>query len=249
MRTSLKLLTVGLVLVTAAVAGCSSTTAGPAGAIQDDVAVVPPPRPDGGQPMVAATQGASCADGGVCVFGDTGPGGGVVFYVASTPFSAPGTACDSNCLYLETPLYDVGGATAWCAGGPGAASGFYVDAPGTAIGSGYMNTQAMLGTTNSPPTTICAGGAAQAASTPTGGLTDWYLPAEDELQTLYDAMSIYTLTTEYGVVFGANPPAYWGSTAYSANYAKAYCQNFNMGNPAECDKTQDAAGVHQVRAF
>jgi hypothetical protein len=66
---------------------------------------------------------------------------------------------------------------------------------------------------------------------------------------LYDAMSTYNLTTEYGVVFGANPPTYWGSTAYSANYAKAYCQNFNMGNPAECDKTQDAAGVHQVRAF
>jgi len=37
MRTGLKLLTVGLVLVTAAVAGCSSTTAGPAGAIQDEV--------------------------------------------------------------------------------------------------------------------------------------------------------------------------------------------------------------------
>ena len=37
MRTRLKLLTVGLVLVTAAVAGCSSTTAGPDGAIQDDV--------------------------------------------------------------------------------------------------------------------------------------------------------------------------------------------------------------------
>ena len=37
MRTRLKLLTVGLVLVTAAVAGCSSTTAGSAGAIQDDV--------------------------------------------------------------------------------------------------------------------------------------------------------------------------------------------------------------------
>ena len=37
MRRRLKLLTVGLVLVTAAVAGCSSTTAGSAGAIQDDV--------------------------------------------------------------------------------------------------------------------------------------------------------------------------------------------------------------------
>ena len=38
----MKLLTVGLVLVTAAVAGCSSTTAGPDGAIQDDVELAPP---------------------------------------------------------------------------------------------------------------------------------------------------------------------------------------------------------------
>ena len=42
MRTRLKLLTVGLVLVTAAVAGCSSTTAGPDGAIQDDVELAAP---------------------------------------------------------------------------------------------------------------------------------------------------------------------------------------------------------------
>ena len=38
----MKLLTVGLVLVTAAVAGCSSTTAGPDGAIQDDVELAAP---------------------------------------------------------------------------------------------------------------------------------------------------------------------------------------------------------------
>jgi hypothetical protein len=42
MRSGLKLLTVGLVLVTAAVAGCSSTTAGSAGAEQDDVPTVAP---------------------------------------------------------------------------------------------------------------------------------------------------------------------------------------------------------------
>ena len=41
MRKSLKLLTVGLVLVTASAAGCSSTTSGPAGAIQDDIASAP----------------------------------------------------------------------------------------------------------------------------------------------------------------------------------------------------------------
>ena len=43
MRTRMKLLTVGLVLVTAGVAGCSSTTAGSAGAIQDDVELAASP--------------------------------------------------------------------------------------------------------------------------------------------------------------------------------------------------------------
>ena len=243
MRTRMKLMTVGLVLVTAAVAGCSSTTAGSAGAIQDDVVAAP-----GSDPTASPTS-SSCADGGVCVFGDTGPGGGVVFYVASTPFSAPGTACDSSCLYLETAKYDVGGATVWCAG-PADVAGYSVDATGTAIGSGYMNTQAMLGTTNTPPATICTSGAAQAASTPLGGLTDWYLPATDELTTLYEAMASNDLTTKYGVVFGTTPPDYWTSTqASDKNYANAYCQNFEMGQFGECDKLTDPQGVHQVRAF
>jgi hypothetical protein len=65
----MKLLTVGLVLVTAAVAGCSSTTAGPAGAIQDDVELAasapasasaastsPAPSPDPVSPSPAPTE-------------------------------------------------------------------------------------------------------------------------------------------------------------------------------------------------
>ena len=69
MRTRTKLLTVGLVLVTAAVAGCSSTTAGPAGAIQndDELAVTSsasPMSPSAGatsspDPVVSPTDSAS----------------------------------------------------------------------------------------------------------------------------------------------------------------------------------------------
>ena len=260
MRTRLKLLTVGLVLVTVAVAGCSST-AGSSGAVQDDASSAEAassagkaaPAPSPASSSAASTSPApSCADGGVCVLGDTGPGGGVVFYVASTPwgtadpFSAPGTVCDNNCIYLEAAQSNQG-RTAWCASGPGSASNFYVDAPGTVIGSGYLNTQAMLGTTNSPPTTICAGGAAQVASTPTGGLTDWYLPAEDELIALYQAGN-----DGPGVEFdglGTHSFSFWGSTADSANYAMAYCLNVNNPKSSQCNKTQDAAGVVQVRAF
>jgi len=61
MRTRMKLLTVGLVLVTAAVAGCSSTTAGPAGAIQDDVAAAPAPEPPAPSPTSSSAGPTSSA--------------------------------------------------------------------------------------------------------------------------------------------------------------------------------------------
>jgi len=47
------------------------------------------------------TVAVTCAAGGTCVVGDTGPGGGIVFYVASTAFTATGTTCNTTCLYLE----------------------------------------------------------------------------------------------------------------------------------------------------
>jgi len=43
----------------------------------------------------------SCALDGICAVGDTGPGGGTVFYVSANAFSAPGSACDTNCHGLE----------------------------------------------------------------------------------------------------------------------------------------------------
>ena len=64
MGTRLKLLTVGLVLVTAAMAGCSSTTAGSLGAVQDDASASasssaastsPAPSPDPVTPTAEPT--------------------------------------------------------------------------------------------------------------------------------------------------------------------------------------------------
>ena len=236
-----------LVCLGMGLAGCSSTSAGPSGGVQD--AVVESPSATGTPPAAveASAPAVSCADGGVCQFGDTGPGGGVVFYVASAPFSAPGTACGDDCMYLETPKFDAAGPLIWC-GGPGAAAGFSVEAMGTAIGSGWLNTQAMLGTTNSPPAEICTSGAAQAASTPVGGLSDWYLPSTDEMSTLLAAMVNGSLTTQYGVTFTSN--AYWTSTQASGkNNATAYCQGFTSLKMGTCDKTTNPQAVHAVRAF
>lgn len=44
---------------------------------------------------------ATCAQGGPCVVGDRGPGGGIVFYVSASNFTSTGSTCNTACKYLE----------------------------------------------------------------------------------------------------------------------------------------------------
>ncbi len=226
MRTRLKLLTVGLVLVTAAVAGCSSTTEGPSGAVQDDV-------PAAADAPVAAAAGASCASGGQCQEGETGPGGGTVFYAG--PFSAPGTVCGDNCFYLEAQPSSIG-SFPWCEG-PGAASNDLIGATGMAIGTGYSNTQAMLGTHSTSPAEVCTSGAANEAVAPWGGYSDWYLPAVEELQPLFEAL-----------VISPNAP-YWTSTQDSPNKPQLLWSQPGSDEETSTVDDSDSASVIPIRAF
>ena len=50
---------------------------------------------------VTAPAPASCADGGVCVVGNTGPGGGIVSFVSGSNFTSTGSSCDLACRYIE----------------------------------------------------------------------------------------------------------------------------------------------------
>ena len=43
----------------------------------------------------------SCILDGICAVGDTGPGGGTIYFASVSAFTAPGTICDTNCHYLE----------------------------------------------------------------------------------------------------------------------------------------------------
>lgn len=43
----------------------------------------------------------NCILDGVCSVGDSGPGGGTVYFVSTNAFSAPGSACNTDCHYLE----------------------------------------------------------------------------------------------------------------------------------------------------
>ena len=126
MGTRLKLLTVGLVLVTAAMAGCSSTTAGSLGAVQDDASasasssaastspapspdpVSPSPGPTGAtaSPTASPTDSPAllggksnpyCNSGLEYSCGEVGPGGGIVFLAVSTPFSLSNGYTTASC--------------------------------------------------------------------------------------------------------------------------------------------------------
>ena len=42
-----------------------------------------------------------CWESQSCALGDSGPGGGTIFYYSATAFTETGTACASSCHYLE----------------------------------------------------------------------------------------------------------------------------------------------------
>ena len=43
----------------------------------------------------------TCAEGGTCVVGDIGPGGGIIFYVSRLNFTSTSSNCNTECKYLE----------------------------------------------------------------------------------------------------------------------------------------------------
>ena len=189
----------------------------------------------------------TCRSWGACVVGDTGPGGGKVFYVAPTSFTSTGSACGTKCRYLEAaPVGWLTAATpagqtncvvagtsttdpqcAW-SGNTSAAIG----STGTGIGSGYANTSAMIAQSN------VAGRAATVARAFQGrGKTDWFLPSKDELNLLY---------LQRSAIGGFASGYYWSSSEYAAY--RAWYQYLDYGYQNNFFKT-NAYYVRPVRAF
>ena len=266
MRTPFKTLTIGLVLATAAMAGCSSTTAGSSGAVQNAATASASAAASTGAPAVVqeaapaeATAGASCADGGVCVLGDSGPGGGVVFYISPKAFAC-GANMASTCTYLESApnmwnpnssskckeatgtscggtlqttsdFSSTGLGFPWCTGSGG--TKVVNGANGQEIGAGFANTTAMLPVCN-------PGDAGNVARSYTGGgLTDWSLASALEINALY-------YYSDRATIGGFNSGQYWGS---QSNSTTAWYQQFNNALEFSNGGKHATIGVRPVRAF
>jgi hypothetical protein len=131
----------------------------------------------------------------VYTVGQTGPGGGKIFYVAATPFAC-GPTMSSSCTYLEAAPsgWNVGSdpTRTWAQSSPVNYQSTTVNnasSPETAtasvIGSGYRNTRAIILQGNNNPDSSAAA-LADAYSPNIGGVVidDWFLPSLRELNEM-----------------------------------------------------------------
>jgi hypothetical protein len=184
----------------------------------------------------------SCANGGVCAIGDTGPGGGTVFYYSALGFNCgpgntnTGSPTGSKCNYLEAA--PTTGSNAWVdiRYGWSATINAIVGSVGLGIGIGYQNSNEMVAQDG---TTGNAGTASRAYRGP-NNLSDWYLPSKEELNELY---------SQKAIVEGLIEDWYWSSSEYGASPARfALLQNI-LNNNTFVSQKEYLGYVRAIRAF
>lgn len=175
---------------------------------------------------------STCRIGGDCEIGDTGPGGGIVFYDAGS--------VQTWGRYLEVAPNDLSPGQFGCVG---------TEPPGdAAMGAGFANS-------NEINLASCANNsAARAAFTYTlSGSTGWYLPSRNELNELCKYAnnqatgdSSKACTKGTALRAGFSPTYYWSSTQNGPNLA--WYQSFVTGQQFGYGKPAPAA-IRPIRAF
>jgi len=199
------------------------------------------------------TVALTCATGGSCAVGDTGPGGGIMFYVDLT--REPGAQ------YLEAAC--AGWSDGICGGDdltdPSGMWGCYgtpiPGADGTAIGTGEQNTTDITAVVGGCPTSGIPAGLANDLTL--GGQTDWFLPSKDELNVLCKWAFNDTVnpicnnngsgTLSLTSVGGFSSDIYWSSSEYGT--FAAWLQFFYSGGQNYSYGKGSTGFVRPVRAF
>ena len=209
------------------------------------------------------TVALTCATGGVCALGDTGPGGGKVYYVHASGTFACGATRSQTCKYLEVAPNTWSGGAAdpeklWATSTYSSTDILTITNDSVpynnvlGIGLGYKNSLAIVGQGND---TTTAAGAARAYGG--GSQSDWYLPttaelnllcqwARDVTQSVTTACTGGTLNTGTGASGGFSPDLYWSSSEFNVNFA--WFQYFDFGFQSNSSKFF-AFCVRPVRAF
>jgi hypothetical protein len=197
--------------------------------------------------------------------GDLGPGGGTIFYSASTPFVCGSTRA-SSCNYLEAApsSWNVGADPnrSWANTTNQGTAVINATSPetatATAIGWGYRNTRAIILQGNADPSTSAAQLADEYTNTVNGQkISDWYLPSKDELNQMCKWQRGVAWTSDATVCTGGTINTgtgaagfvtndYWSSSESIAN--SAWFQYFGDGSQYNFIKSSTLY-VRPVRAF
>jgi hypothetical protein len=190
----------------------------------------------------------------------TGPGGGKIFYVASTPFACGPTRA-VTCTYLEAApsgwrnggSHENDPAITWATNVNSNQTTAVTGADQTAIGSGYQNSIDIVNQAGN----VAATSAAVAAQNYTGGSkTDWYLPSRDELLQMCKWArgqaweSDATKCSNGGVINSAagfvDDTPYWSSSESSSSEAWA---QYLVGDTQQELRKNAGLRVRPIRSF
>jgi len=180
----------------------------------------------------------NCATENICAVGDTGPGGGTVFYVGAS-FTETGTVCNTNCHYLElAPLYWYSNPEPVGTLAPTSGGSLPSTTPDT-FGAGWSNTN-FLSSYSSSGSGVYA---AVRYGSSTGTVGQWFIPSTYEMDALYNS-SVNTQLT---------PDFYWTSTYRGANagaeygFPKGYWSGYTM--PYYGGYFNNPHSMRAIRAF
>jgi len=198
--------------------------------------------------------------------GATGPGGGKIFYVATTPFAC-GPTLAATCTYLEAAPENwmVGGSPeptkTWATNVTSNQTTAVAGADGTFIGTGYKNSLDIAAQIGNEAATSAAVLARSYTSIRLGvNYTDWYLPSKDELNQMckwargitgVDLINVLTLCIGGTINTGSGAAGfvsgrYWSSSQYDAK--NAWHQYFDTTSQSSAEKWETFY-VRPVRAF
>jgi len=182
-----------------------------------------------------------CADGGPCAIGDIGPGGGVVFILATTAGNTTGRTFEAARKDWDGGAQD--GTEMWCGASDASISGL-----GTAIGTGSTNSSTIATTCTSTGTNDAA---EYVRGKTIGGKSDWFLPSRDEALEIYAQRSVFTGNYEVNTttVDTARYLTSTQSSSFTSNATGAYLQGSVAPGTAQDVSKSFGFSVRPVRSF